>query len=335
MTLFISDKEIKNIKCKKEYKMINVVKTIINTIINNVIEMVSENEKEKNRQYQTLILSGGGMKGIALLGALQHLQDTMYLQSINKVVGTSIGAMIGYLWIIGYSPIELMVFLCHKQHQELLESLSLTRWDMVNCIEGNRGAISYMLIHELLEKLSLDKISTLLTMRQLKEKFGKELICCTYNRSLHKTEFLNSTKYPDLPCLTALRMSSAIPFIFDPCFFNNNLYVDGGLVENIPLSPLDEKEKCIVLYFQHPMKETLSKKIEFSFIENICDLFITVIHQFEHSLLEIFQRKQGQPSPSRFIPILLSMESTLHFNLPKSEIFDMFSLGYQTCKNNL
>jgi hypothetical protein len=319
-----------------------VVKVILDDIINNVVdkdkeigrENENENENEKNRDYQTLVLSGGGMKGIALLGALQQLQDTLYLQSIDKVIGTSIGAMIGYLWIIGYSPIELMVLLCHKQHQELLQSLSLTRWDMVNCLEGNRGAISYMLIHELLEKLSLDKISTLLTLQQIKQMFGKELICCTYNRSLHKTEFLDSTKYPDLPCLTALRMSAAIPFIFDPCFFNNNLYVDGGIVENIPLSPLDEKEKCLVLYFKHPMKQPISKKTEFSFIENMSDLFITVIHQFEHSLLEIFQRKQGHPSPSRFIPILLSIESTLHFNLPKSEIFDMFSLGYQTCKNN-
>ena len=270
------------------------------------------------------------MNGVAMLGALQHLQDSNSLCFIERVIGTSIGAIIGYLWCIGYSPIELMVFLCQKQHQEILKELSLTRWDMVHCVEGHRGAISYMLIHDLLEKFSLDKISTLLTMQQLKDKFQKELVVCTYNRTQHRTEFLDYKKYPDLPCLTALRMSSALPFIFDPCYFNDNLYVDGGFVENIPLSPVEEDEKAIILYFHHPLSP-LPKKIELAFMENMADLFITLIHQFEHLLLENFRRKQNKSPPiSRLISIPVAIETTLHFNLNKSDMFDMFSIGYQS-----
>jgi NTE family protein len=290
--------------------------------------------------YTTLVLSGGGMKGIAMLGALQHLQDSSKLYHVDRIIGTSIGAIIGYLWCIGYTPIELMVFLCQKQHQEFLHLLTLTQWDVMNCMQGHRGAIPYMVIQELLEKLSMDKMSTLLTLKQLKEKSGKTLVCCTYNRTHHKTEFLSAETYPDLPCLMALRMSSAIPFVFDACFFQNNLYADGGLVENIPLSPVKADEKAIVLYFYDGKKfSSTSSTDDVAFMDNMMDLFVTVIHRFEDLLLENFKRKQEYGTDGKiqslYIRIPVSFKTTLQFDLPKVDLFDMFSVGYQASRENL
>ena len=62
--------------------------------------------------YDTLVLSGGSSKGILTLGALQYCYDNFLLNKIETYVGTSSGAIISFLLIIGYSPIEIMVYIC-------------------------------------------------------------------------------------------------------------------------------------------------------------------------------------------------------------------------------
>ena len=69
--------------------------------------------------YDTLVLSGGGVNGILELGALQYCNDKNLLSSIKTYVGTSIGSIICYLLIIGYTPVEIIVYLC--THNKLLE----------------------------------------------------------------------------------------------------------------------------------------------------------------------------------------------------------------------
>ena len=61
-------------------------------------------------EYNTLVLSGGGIKGLLILGALQYLYETGKLQkkNIRKYIGTSIGAIINVLLIIGYEPKEIV-----------------------------------------------------------------------------------------------------------------------------------------------------------------------------------------------------------------------------------
>src|SRR5579859_7147522 len=66
---------------------------------------------EKNLpKFKVLVLSGGSAKGIAHIGALQVLYENDLLGSINTISGTSIGALIGFLYSIGYTPAELYDF---------------------------------------------------------------------------------------------------------------------------------------------------------------------------------------------------------------------------------
>src|SRR5438445_77313 len=65
------------------------------------------------QQKKIIVLSGGGMKGIAHIGGLQALDDRDCLTHINTVAGTSIGALIGTLLVIGYTPREIYEFVLH------------------------------------------------------------------------------------------------------------------------------------------------------------------------------------------------------------------------------
>ena len=58
-------------------------------------------------KMKTLVLSGGGLKGIAILGLLQKLYKTGKLNNFDKFIGTSVGSIISLLLSIGYTPLEI------------------------------------------------------------------------------------------------------------------------------------------------------------------------------------------------------------------------------------
>ena len=64
------------------------------------------------QNYDTLVLAGGGTKGILTLGALQYAFDNLFLTNVKNYIGTSAGAMICFLLCIGYKPIEIIVYIC-------------------------------------------------------------------------------------------------------------------------------------------------------------------------------------------------------------------------------
>ena len=74
-----------------------------------------ENEKICVYDFDTLVIAGGSSKGIVTLGALQYLYDNNIGKNINTYIGTSSGSIICFLLIIGYTPIEIIVYICTNQ----------------------------------------------------------------------------------------------------------------------------------------------------------------------------------------------------------------------------
>ena len=56
-----------------------------------------------------LTIGGGNFKGLAFLGALEYLHSMNYLTNIENFYGCSVGSMIGILYIIGFTPRELLI----------------------------------------------------------------------------------------------------------------------------------------------------------------------------------------------------------------------------------
>jgi predicted patatin/cPLA2 family phospholipase len=202
--------------------------------MNDILKIDKGNDTDKknnipNYDFDTLVLSGGSSKGIMILGALQYAYDNFLLNKIDKYIGTSVGSIICFLLLIGYTPIEIMVYLCTH---EILEKLQ--HFNIVAMINGN-GALSYSGIYEQLEKMTIDKIGYLPTFKDIKEKYGKQLICATYNLTYNKTEYLSFENNPNLPCLIGIKMSSNLPLIFEKFKYNNNFYIDGGISDDFAI----------------------------------------------------------------------------------------------------
>lgn len=273
------------------------------------------------KPFDTLVLSGGVTKGFGLVGSLQYLQDQNLLSGIRKFIGTSIGAIIAYLVCIGYNPIEIMIISCQKKIFE-----KMTNIDILNVMHGN-GAVSFHIFQEILEKLTIEKVKKYITLLDLYQKYGKELVCCTYNLTLHQPEYISYKTHPEMNCLTALRMTANLPFFFETFVYDDYKYVDGGIADNFPISQVQPTDVALAIRTKRILSVDDKKEDE-----NVLSQFISIL-TVPIGRIEELQMEQKQDMDIVSIPIPSYMCMSLH--LTNTEKFDLFSMGYETIKKYL
>jgi NTE family protein len=266
--------------------------------------------------YNTLVLSGGSIKGCCTLGALQYFYDKQMLNKVSTYVGVSIGSIICYLLAIGYTPRELIVYtVTQMDFQFTFNIMAMTQ---------GSGATSFYKIQEHIEKLTMNKLGTFLTLKALQERFGKTLICSTYNYTKGTVEYLSPETYPDLPCITALRMSANLPLIFDRFEYMGNFYLDGGIADNFPIDVVDfEGKKVLGIY----MESKYENSDEWKILEYIYRLmFIPINQNTKYKVKNVSERCT-----------ILSLSSpnvkVFDMNQTPAAKLDMFSSGYHDTKN--
>lgn len=269
-----------------------------------------------------LILSGGSVKGFGLLGGIQAIFERYDSNKFTSFFGTSIGSIICYLLCIGYKPLEII----HNINCNKILHKVRTDIDILNAL-SEKGLVNFEYIIEELELMTLIKYDSLFTFKTLYEKLGKELCCITYNYTLQKKEILHYTTTPDLPCLLGLQMSSSLPFVFDKFEYNDNLYLDGGIADNFPISTAIEifnKKNIIGLCIKPSIGDTSKDAMIHSFISNL--LFIPIV-EISRSILEKYKGNEGIIN----IYEILITHSFIDFNIDISIIMEMFSTGYNIC----
>lgn len=277
---------------------------------------------EKNEDYDTLVLSGGGIKGFYLLGAIQALIDTNKMNKIKTFVGTSIGSIICYLIIIGYTPIEIVVSLYQNKWLENVGQINL-----LNMVNGF-GATSYTFINEALEKMTISKIGKFITLKQLTDMFNKTLICVTYNMTTCVTEYLNVEIYPDMPCLVALRLSANLPIVFDRFKYMDCFYIDGGISDNFPILKGEEMGTKVIGL----LLDINEKNLQDEPSEGILNYFTKLLQiPMTQSIKHKISQTTSKSSIIRIKTILSS--NVIDFNVKSRMKLEMFSEGYISVKN--
>ena len=274
--------------------------------------------------YDTLVLSGASSKAFATLGAIQYAFDNYLFKNVTTYVGTSSGSMICYLLAIGYTPIEIMVYICSNQIMEKMYDFNI-----LAMIQG-RGAISFSNIQEELEKMSISKIGYLPTLNDIKEKMKKNLVCVTHNLTENRTEYLSWETHPHLPCVTAIHMSSNLPLVFENYRYGNCFYVDGGISDNFAIDT-GEKMGEKILGINLNSELYFGGETDMSILEFIYNLInVPVIQAINHKI-QIASDKCKIINIKDIVPNLKIFE----FNITSSNKLNMFSYGYEQMKQKL
>jgi len=197
-----------------------------------------------------LALSGGGAKGFAHIGVLKVLEKAGIV--VDVVSGTSMGAVIGGLYSISYTPAQLEDIALNNDWNELFnESPSRRFQSMIQKVQNNRlilsvpyrngniglprGLIDGQKIGLLLNQLTLS-YHNVVDFRDLPIPFA----CVATNLNTGEGVRLESGYLPE-----AIRASIAIPSIFQPVTIDSTIYIDGGIARNIPASDARALEKWL------------------------------------------------------------------------------------------
>ena len=256
-----------------------------------------------------LVLSGGGAKGAAHIGVLKYIEQEGI--PIDYIAGTSMGAVVGGMYALGYSADEILDVISSVDWERLISNnvdrkkisfrnkqekgshIISVPFSMKSRQEDIRsrsfrnslpdGIISGDNLINLFNSLSVG-YSDSISFNKLQTPF----ICIATNMMNGKADVL------DRGVLTkAMRASMAIPILFDPIKIGDTLYADGGLVSNFPadqcramgadyiigvsMSPglEDNPNKLTSLLTQvKQLKEIITDK-EFENYHKKCDIFIS------------------------------------------------------------
>jgi len=268
--------------------------------------------------YNTLVLSGGALKGFSILGVLQYAFDNHFLDNITTYSGTSIGAIICYLIAIGCTPTEILVYICTKKINQKLNV------NILNMIQGE-GASSFMVIQEHLEKITIEKLGFFLTLKDMQDKFGKRMIFTTYNLDDDNVVYLTPESHPDLPCITALRMSANVPLLFEKFKYMNKHYVDGGIYDNFPIEVVDKPENKI---FGVTVTRTSGNEVKAD--ETLIEYILKLINIASNQNSKYFINKMKDKH--HIMELDTENISLFILNLHSKQVLDLFSSGYNQAK---
>lgn len=191
----------------------------------------NKSDSQKHLEFKTLVLSSGSFNGISQLGVLSKYEEERaggVVANIEYFAGTSIGSVICYLLILGYSPISIFNDLL------ILDLNDLVDFDILGIMK-NYGVISFDSICDTLERLTLAKMDYLPSLEELYSLYKKSFTAVTYNLSEKKVEYLNYSTHPDMPCIQAIKMSCTIPGFFHKIIYNNHMFIDGAVADSFPI----------------------------------------------------------------------------------------------------
>lgn len=187
---------------------------------------------ETKKEQLTLILSGGGVKGFAYIGVFKKLLEEKKLKAnefIKNIIGVSIGSVFGLLLIVGHTYDEMYEEFVNKNLTEL------TDYKISNFVK-NYGFESGKIFMAWLETLLLKKgIDKNITFEELYKKTNINYSVVATNLSLYKQEIFNKDISPNMRVLKAIRMSISLPLILTKQNYKNNIYIDGGVIHNLPM----------------------------------------------------------------------------------------------------
>ena len=182
-----------------------------------------------------IVIPGGGPVGIKALGALQHLEKNGYwnINEIETIYATSAGAIITVLLCLKFDWETINDYIIKRPWNEAFQ-LSV---DQIFYAYSKKGLFDKN-IAEIFYKpfFNAKDISMEITMREFYELSNIEIHLFSLDINSFKLEDISYLTHPDLPVLTAVQMSSAIPVLISPVCVDDKCYVDGGVVCNYPIN---------------------------------------------------------------------------------------------------
>ena len=272
-----------------------------------------------------LALSGGGLRGVAHTGVLKALEDNNI--KVDVIGGTSIGSLVAVLYAMGYKP--YYIYVLFKKYAK--DIININVGPIINGIGtyvlnkkiGMTGLNNGEALENIYNELALRKniksfldIEMPLAIPTVDVKDGKEYVITNIDI---KEKDNNKGYINDISIGKAIRASSSFPGVFCPCEYDYHMFLDGGILNNIPVKEVRGlgANKVISINFQADDIDNDSR---------VMDILMRVT--------DIMGNKIAEEE-------LNTSDLVLSVNTDKTGLFDVdkmekcYQFGYDTVINNL
>ena len=218
--------------------------------------------------FKNLVFQGGGIKTFAYHGVVETLDEYGVLPKIERVAGTSAGAVMAAYLSFGLSvpeTIELFkqidyarIPLAADKEQKRLP-VKLIKGELLDKVVGNVDAVNRLLKHygwyasdypyQRLQEIIANycRGNGRATFADFKARGFRDLYIVTTNLSKRRREVFSVETTPNVAVVDALLITQSIPLFFEGVQFNGeslgsgDYYADGGVVANYPLHIFDNE----------------------------------------------------------------------------------------------
>lgn len=216
--------------------------------------------------FRNLVFKGGGIRGMAYTGVLEELYEYDVLTKIERVAGTSAGAITACLVSFRlsrddlFSIIETLDYSKVPQSSDsvietkilgrLLRNMNELAGDL-NCTDRllkkfgwYSSGYFYTWIQDVIARQC--EGNKMATFAEFKSRGFRDLYICAVNASKNQPEMFSAENTPDVAVADAVRMSISIPLFFEALQFDGkqfgsgDYYVDGGIYDNYPVKYFDQ-----------------------------------------------------------------------------------------------
>lgn len=284
-------------------------------------------------QFRNLIFEGGGVKGIAYIGAMQILQNRGILPEIRRVGGTSAGAINALIFALGYTIPEQKEILQDTNFNKFMDD----SWGVIRDIRRlardfgwHKGDFFNSWVGDLIHRRLGNRRAT---FRDLQKGNHPDLYVIGTNLSTGFAEVFSAERHPDMELATAVRISMSIPLFFAAVRYGPRLdvYVDGGVQLNYPIKLFDREHyidlvkdpaaaRRTTYYNEENARFQLERPGRSPYVYNRQTLGLRLDHREEIGLFRYDEPLQGKPIRSfsdyarRLVSALMNAQENMHLH---------------------
>lgn len=170
----------------------------------------------------SLVLSGGGARGIAHIGVIEELEKQGF--TITSIAGTSMGALVGGVYAAGKMQ-EFKEWICSLDTWDIMKLIDFT-FNSQGFIKGDRV---FQKMKEFIPDIKIENSKIHYAAIATDIVTQKEVV------------FTKGSMYE------AIRASLSIPTVFTPIKKGKHLLVDGGIINDIPLEHVKRKKNDLLI----------------------------------------------------------------------------------------
>jgi NTE family protein len=188
---------------------------------------------------KNLAFKGGGVLGIAYAGALQVLEQQQVLAGIERVAGTSAGAITAALISLDYSAADIKAIVTATSFKSFEDHFNPIEIPLQYGLY--KGEALFNWVQNAVAKKGLSPNAT---FQDFKNHGCKDLHVFASDLNTQSVKEFCVDTTPNVVVAEAVRASMSIPLFFRAWSFTNNipdnhLYVDGGMIYNFPITIFD------------------------------------------------------------------------------------------------